>query len=75
MVAHRDKSALATQNAACSPATVQVENSLLAFLQNLLKLALQATAENAGVASMQFIPQINYFDRRQVNANAMVQLD
>src|SRR5439155_8978645 len=74
-VAHRNVATLSTKDTACSPTTVEVEDSLLSCIQNALKFALQATTENAGISRVQFATQVHYLDWRQICSDTPRQFD
>src|SRR5579859_1596373 len=75
LVAHRHETTRATENAARRAAPVEIKNGLLAPAQDLFDLTVQAAADNAGIARVQFIAQVDDLDGRQRRTNAVGQLN
>src|SRR5439155_2912467 len=68
-IAHHDKTAVATEHAACRAASIEEEDGLLLHVQNAFQLALQAATDDTGVAGMEFAAQIDHLDWRESGAN------
>src|SRR5437588_4714596 len=74
-ITHGDKAALATEDTTGGTAPVEIEDGLLSPAQKLFEFALQTTADEAGVACMQFIAQVDDLNRRERGSDAIAQLD
>src|SRR5437660_12929648 len=53
-ITHHHKTTVATEHAACRATSIEEEDSLLFHVQNAFQLALQAAADNTGIAGMKF---------------------
>ncbi len=54
---------------------VEIEDGLLSPAQNLFKFGLQTAADDAGVACMQFIAQVDDLDRGERGSDAIAQFN
>ena len=74
-ITHGDKAALATEDTTGGAASIEIEDGLLSPAQNLFKFALQTAADDAGVACVQFIAQVDDLDRGERGSDAIAQLN
>src|SRR6266566_8669335 len=74
-IAHGDKAALATEDTTGGTAPVEIEDGLLSPAQNLFKFALQTAADDAGIACMEFIAQVDDLNRGERGSDAIAQLN